>query len=162
MRRHVLAVAALLLAAAGAQAAGRAEVRYIAPERYADAGFGALELERTQRVLTSHFERLARRLPDGQVLRVDVTDVDLAGEVDTLALHRVRVLGQLPDAPRLGLKFELRQGERLLVQGEERLTDLAYLDHGRALRRDEPLAYEGRLLERWFDERFAKAAPAVR
>ena len=32
----------------------------------------------------THFERLARSLPDGQVLRVDITDVDLAGEVDTL------------------------------------------------------------------------------
>lgn len=162
MKRHVLAAAALLLAAAGAQAAGRAEVRYIAPEKFADAGFGALELERTQRVLTSHFERLAKRLPDGQVLRVDVTEVDLAGEVDTLAFHRVRVLGQLPDAPRLGLSYELRQGDQLLSRGNERLTDLAYLDHSRVLRRDEPLAYEGRLLERWFDQRFAKPAPTVR
>lgn len=159
MRHHVLAIAAVaLLGAAAAQASGRAEVRYVQPERYADAGFGAVEQERTQRVLTAHFDRLAQRLPDGQVLRVDVTDVDLAGEVDTLAFHRVRVLGQLPDAPRLGLKYELRQGEQVLAQGEERLTDLAYLDRSRGLRRDEPLPYEGRLLDRWFSERLAKPA----
>jgi hypothetical protein len=164
MNRTALAslVAAALMSVGAAQANGRAEVRYIAPETFADAGFGAVERERTQRVLTAHFDRLAKRLPDGQVLRVDITDVDLAGEIDSFVFHPVRVMGQLPDAPRLGLKFELRQGGQLLAQGEERLTDLAYLDRRISRRQDGPLLYEGRLLDQWFGQRFAPQLATVR
>ncbi len=151
-----------VLAAGAAQAVGRAEVRYVAPEKYADAGFGALERERTQQALTAHFNRLARHLPDGQVLRVDITDVDLAGEVDSFSMHRLRVMGQLPDAPRLGLRFELRQGEQLLAQGEDQLTDLMYLERRLNRRDDGPLVYEGRLLDQWFDTRIKTVASAVR
>ena len=165
MNRLPLIAAALLsgcLFAGAAHAVGRAEVRYVSPDTFADAGFGALEKERTQRALTAHFDRLARHLPDGQVLRVDVTDVDLAGEVDSFSMHRLRVMGQLPDAPRLGLKFELRQGDRLLAQGEEQLTDLMYLDRRIGRREDGPLVYEGRLLDQWFDTRIKTVASAVR
>ncbi len=159
MTRTALAatVLALLgsLSMGSAQAVGRAEVSFVKPETFSDAGFGAIERERTLKVLTQHFDRLAQRLPDGQVLKVAVTDVDLAGEVDTLAVHRIRVMGQLPDAPRLSLKFELLQGSQRVAQGEEQLIDMAYSLGSFRGRRDEPLAYEARMLERWFDERFA-------
>jgi hypothetical protein len=151
----VAAALALLATAGAAQAVGRAEVRYVQPERFSDAGFGAVERERTLEVLSRHFDRLAQRLPDGQVLSIAVTDVDLAGEVDTLALHRIRVMGQLPDAPRMSLKFELRQGSQLLAQGEDQLIDMAYQLGSFRGQRDGPLVYEARMLERWFDERFA-------
>jgi hypothetical protein len=150
------AAAATLLAAGSAQAVGRAEVSYVQPERFSDAGFGSVERERTLKVLSQHFDRLAKRLPDGQVLKVEVTDVDLAGEVDTLSVHRLRVMGQLPDAPRMNLKFELRQGSQVLAQGEEQLIDLAYsLGSLRMRHHTGPLPYEARMLERWFDERLA-------
>jgi Protein of unknown function (DUF3016) len=155
MFRTTLAIAATLLAVGSAQAVGRAEVTYVKPEQFSDAGFGSIERERTLKVLSGHFDRLAQRLPDGQVLKVDVTDVDLAGEVDTLYVHRIRVMGQLPDAPRLSLKFELRQGGQVLAQGEEQLTDLAYSLGNRRIRDTGPLPYEARMLERWFDERLA-------
>lgn len=166
MIRTLLAAASLSLlslAALGtAHAAGRLEVRYVEPEKFTDAGFGAVERERTQGLLTQRLERLARALPEGQLLRVEFTDVDLAGEVDTLSFHRVRVMGQLPDAPRLSLRYELRQGDTVLARGEERLSDVAYMSRSR-LRAgsDEPLVYEGRLLDDWFGQRIAKTA-AVR
>lgn len=156
MKSSVLVAAALALLGIGsAQAVGRAEVSFVQPERFSDAGFGTLERERTLKVLSQHFDRLAQRLPDGRVLKVAVTDVDLAGEVDTLALHRIRVMGQLPDAPRMTLKFELLQGGQPLAQGEEQLIDMAYQLGSFRGRRDGPLAYEARMLERWFDERIA-------
>lgn len=156
MFRSALAAAALALLATGsAQAVGRAEVSFVQPEKFSDAGFGALERERTLKMLAQHFDRLAQRLPDGRVLKVSVTDVDLAGEVDTLAVHRIRVMGQLPDAPRMSLKFELLQGDQPLARGEEQLIDMAYQFGQFRGRREEPLAYEARMLERWFDERIA-------
>jgi hypothetical protein len=148
-------VATGLLAAGAAQATGRAEVHYVAPDRFTDAGFGAVERERTQGLLTRQIERLASRLPDGQVLKVEITDVDLAGEVDSLGPHRLRVMGQLPDAPRLSLRFELTKDGQVVARGEEQLRDLSYLVRRSGLKAGEPLPYESRMLSEWFSTRFA-------
>ena len=153
----VTLAAVALLAAGTANATGRAEVRYIAPERFTDAGFGVLERERTQNLLTRQLEQLASRLPDGQVLKVEFTDVDLAGEVDSLSVHRLRVMGQLPDAPRLSLRFELTKDGQVVTRGEEQLRDLSYLVRRSGLRASDPLPYESRLLSEWFSTRFAAA-----
>lgn len=157
--RHVTLslLAAGVLTTGAAQATGRAEVHYVAPEQFTDAGFGSVERERTQNLLTRQIEQLARRLPDGQVLKVEVTDVDLAGEIDWMSPHRLRVMGQLPDAPRLTLRFELTKDGRMVAQGEERLSDLAYLMRRSGLRSDLALPYESRMLAEWFDTRFASA-----
>jgi hypothetical protein len=158
MRTSSIAAAAGLVAAVlastGVQAAGVAEVRYLQPERYTDAGFGSVERARTQALLTRQFERLAQRLPDGQRLQVTVTDVDLAGEVDAFSPHRLRVMGQLPDAPRLALRFELSQGGQLVARGEEELSDLGYLLRRSGLDRRDALPYENRMLAEWFEQRF--------
>lgn len=155
----LLSVAGLLavLAAGPAQAAGEAEVQYQQPERYTDAGFGIAERERTQALLTRQLERLAQRLPDGQRLKVTFTDIDLAGEVDAFSPHRLRVMGQLPDAPRLALRFELTQDGQVVARGEERLSDMAYLVRRSGLDSREALPYEMRLLSEWFEQRFAAA-----
>jgi hypothetical protein len=158
-----LALATLgLLSATSAHALGRAEVRYIDPDTFTDAGFGTLERERTQRLLANHIDRLAKRLPDGQVLKVDITDVDLAGEVDVFSFHRMRVMGEVPDAPRLKLRFELLDGAQVLASGEEQLSDLGYLWRRSGLRPSQPLPYESRMLETWFGERFGEQAAAGR
>lgn len=159
--RHIAihAVAALLaLAASLPAAAGRAEIRWAEPAHFADAGFGAREIERTQRVLGAHIERLAGRLPAGQTLAVEVRDVDLAGRLEMFAFDQLRVLGGAPDRPRLDLHFELRAGDAVLQRGDAVLTDLAYLHRGVGVRRGEPLEHERRLLDRWFDEQIAPAA----
>jgi hypothetical protein len=148
---------AVLGAAGGAAATGRVEVRYATAERFTDAGFGARELERTQRVLSNHLARLAAQLPDGQLLKVEVRDIDLAGELESVAFDRVRVLGRAPDRPRLDLRFELQADGRVLDQGEAVLTDLAYLERSVGPQRGEPLSHERRLLDEWFAERIAPA-----
>jgi hypothetical protein len=154
---HSLTALLLVLGCAGtAHATGRAEVSFGPSERFTDAGFGPREIERTQRVLTKHLERLAQKLPDGQVLKVQVHDIDLAGEPDTHVPDRVRVLGRAADSPRLDLRFELlASGGDVLKQGDVVLTDLAYLDHGVGIRRGEPLEYERRLLDEWFRDSVA-------
>lgn len=148
---------AALLALAPAHAAGVAEVQYQQPERFTDAGFGSAERERTQALLTRQLEQLAQRLPDGQRLKVTFTDVDLAGEIDNFSPHRLRVMGQLPDAPRLALRFELTQDGQVVARGEERLSDLAYLVRRSGLDQRAALPYETRLLSEWFEQRFAAA-----
>lgn len=152
----VLVLLVPLLAGLGsAHAAGRAEVNYVDPASFTDAGWGSLDRERTLAQLTAQFERLAQRLPDGQVLRVSVTDVDLAGEIDPFSFHPVRVLGEVPDAPRLALSYELRDGDRVLARGDDSLKDMGYLFRRSGLRGRDALPYESRMLDEWFGERFA-------
>lgn len=150
-------VCAAALLAAPAQASGVAEVRFAQPERFTDAGFGSVERDRTQARLTAQIEQLASRLPDGQRLHVTFTDIDLAGEIDAFGPHGVRVMGLLPDAPRLALRFELQQDGRAVARGSEELRDLAYLVRRSGLDSGSALPYESRLLTEWFDQRFAAA-----
>lgn len=145
-----------------AQAAGRAEVSYSDPQRFADAGFGAREIEHTQQTLTAHFERLARRLPDGQVLHVTVRDIDLAGELDMFFFDRVRVLGRVPDSPRLSLSFELRADGQVLRAGDDELRDIGYLHRLPWVGQGDALAHERRLLDSWFSQKVVAGSAAVR
>jgi hypothetical protein len=149
-------------AAASALAAGRADVGFTDPERFTDAGPNAVERERTQRLLREHIEHLAARLPDGQVLRVQVSDIDLAGVFDPFIDGGVRVVGRVADAPRITLRYTLSAGDRALASGEARLTDMAYLERGVGPHRGSPLEYERRLLDDWFAEQVLPKAQSVR
>lgn len=148
---------AAVMLAAPARANGVAEVRFLQPERFTDAGFGVVERDRTQARLTAQIEQLASRLPDGHRLHVTFTDIDLAGEIDAFGPQGVRVMGLLPDAPRLTLRFEWLQDGRVVARGSEELRDLAYLMRRSGLDSGAALPYESRLLTEWFDQRFAAA-----
>lgn len=154
----ILALVASSLAFAG----GRAEVRFIEPESFTDAGFGSLERGRHQQILSDHLDRLARGLPDGQVLRIDVLDIDLAGDVRPFWHERVRVTGLGADAPRLELRFTLLDGSHVVSTGEDRLLDLGYRDRLRYRRDDGALPYERRMLDHWFRDRLGQPLAALR
>lgn len=153
-----IAVAALL-AAAPARAAGLVEVSFKPVPELQDAGRDRWDGERNVKALAEHFQALARRLPDGQTLKVEVTDLDLAGEVrPTRRGGEVRVLTGRADWPSLTLRWTLSAGSRTLAQGDERITDMAYPLHPPRGRGDQPLAYERRLIDQWFDERVLAVA----
>jgi hypothetical protein len=152
---------ALSLAAAGmpAQATGSADVRYVQPEKFTDAGFGSFERERTLQSLAQHIEALAKRLPDGQTLRVEVLDVDLAGEVWPRGAHEVRILRGRADWPHMTLRYALLDGTRTVKAGETRLTDMSYLFTTPRVQQHGDLPYEKRMLDNWFKEEIAPTQP---
>jgi hypothetical protein len=158
------ATAAALLAAAAfaapaAHAAGKVVVNYLQPEQFADIGRSSWDRERTLKTLSSHFEALAARLPEGQTLRIEVTEVDLAGEIRPWGWHELRVMRGTVDWPTLGLRYTLQQGDRTLKSGEERISDMNYL-HSTLQPRDRAdtdMAYERRLVRRWFEATFTAA-----
>jgi hypothetical protein len=144
----------LALAAVPATAAGRVDVNFVEPETFGDVGWGSVDRERNLQVLAQHFQALAARLPDTQTLRVEVLDVDLAGEPRPGAIQDFRVVRGGADWPAITLRYVLDDRGSVLASGEERVTDMNYLfsrtvgsDHG-------PLPYERRLIQRWFQERF--------
>ena len=154
LRAAAAALAATLLAGA-AHAAATVEVRYVEPDNFADIGRSSWDRERTLNALTEHLQKLGRALPDGQTLRLDVTDIDLAGDIRPWGWQEARVLRGQADWPQIKLRYTLTEGERTLSSGEARLSDLAYMQtlSGRD-RPGETLAVEKRMVRRWFAETF--------
>ena len=154
--KKVLLAIALLVAAASAQAAGRVEVRWVKPELFSDIGHIRWQRDSTLQALGDFMQQLGQRLPDGQTLQIEVTDVDLAGELDRSSWHETRVLRGGADLPRISLRYTLQADGRSVKTGEASLADLNYL--GPPLlppSRQVELAYEKQMLERWFRETFA-------
>jgi len=153
--------AALLLTAAlcctgPAFAAVTVQVEFLTPERYADAGSFGREREGNLQHLAAHLQRLAEKnLADGQSLRIEVLDVDLAGRSRPLGTRSdVRLLEGGADWPRISLRYVLESPGDAAQRGEDQLADLNYLGRRLAALRDEPLPYEKALLDAWFERRF--------
>lgn len=151
MHKHLVALA-LALSALSPQAGAQAGVQIkLAAElnSYADFGESAWERERNARDLEQIFKSLASLLAPGQTLSVEVLDVNLAGELEWFrGLDRIRVMRDI-GWPMIELRFTLRQGSTVLRQGQERVSDVAYLAQSRWAEGHEPLAYERRMLTRW-------------
>jgi len=156
--RPTAITAALGVATLAAQAAGTVEVNFVDPERYSDIGRDNLDREHAMDVLQRHLKALGTKLPDGQTLKLDVLDVDLAGE---LRLQRrgdeKRVLKGSADFPRMSIRYTLTAGDQTLKSGEDKLADMAYLHHGGRLPDLRALDYELRMVDEWFGKTFASA-----
>ncbi len=160
MPKTLLALLPAALLCAGLAQAGTVVVSYENPERYTDVG-PRRDAESVQKTLTTHLEALAaQRLPASQTLRMTITDIDLAGEIPVASfrLHDVRVMGRHPDWPRISLRYSLQEGDRVLAQGSETISDMAYLMRSSQRNGNRQLPYEQRLLSDWFDHRFGRAA----
>ena len=147
------AVATALLATTlqPAQAAGTVHVRWIEPARFADAGRGTVDRERTLQALAEHLKSRAAWLPEGQTLTLEVTEVDLAGELEPWGWQALRVLRGRVDWPRLTLRYTLSTSGRAMKTGEAQLSDMSYS----ARRQDQPLGAEKHLLDQWLRAEFA-------
>lgn len=156
--RHRLIQTAVSFALASmpvvATAAGTVEVNFIEPARFSDTGFGQAETERTVEALRRHLQAYAARLRDGHTLRVEVLDVDRAGNETRPGSNRRVLLGGA-DAPSIQLRYTLQAEGRTLTSGEERLTDLDYLGSRATKQVSGDYGYELRLLDEWFAERIA-------
>ena len=140
----------LALLPAAAQAAGRVEVAWIEPDSYRDAGPTPWERERVLQALGAHLGQWSRALPDGQTLRLEVTDLDLAGDIKPFAWQDTRVLRGGADWPQMSLRYTLQADSRTLKSGEVRLSDMAYT----FARRSDTLGYEKAMIDRWFRQEF--------
>lgn len=152
------ALAALVALAAGGVHAATAEVRFLDPDKFSDAGPDPRSREDVQRGLAAHLQTLASALPASQGLEIEVLDIDLAGELKPFkrAWPDVRVMRGAADWPHIRLRFTLRDGGQVITAGEAHVSDMNYLmsRHFPGARDDDTLRYEKRMLSSWFDERF--------
>ncbi len=140
-----------LFAVAPAHAAGKLELQFIAPDQFSDIGRGGYDRDRNLKSLTDYLQTLVAQLPDGQTLKLEVLDVDLAGELRPRAGQEIRVLRGAADWPQMSLHYTLTQNGATLKAGDAKLSDMAYMNHPRG--RDAALgelAYDKRMLQDWF------------
>jgi hypothetical protein len=150
MLRSCITLCALAALATGAAAAGKVNLKWVEPDRFSDIGFSARDRELALQTLAEHFDHLARRLPDGQTLKIDVTDLNLAGEVRMRPQGDIRVLKNRADWPTMELSYTLEAEGRAVKSGQVRLSDMGY---GFSQRTDS-LGYEKRMIDRWFKTEF--------
>ena len=152
---------AMAWACSSVLAAGNVQVAYVQPEKFADIGITPRDREDTLKQLTKHFEVLAERyLADGQRLKVEVLDVDMAGEIrpSIRVGHDVRIVKGEADWPIIKMRYALEAPGQAARGGESTLADMGYARRTRQMREDEPLHYERRMLDEWFAAQFGPAA----
>lgn len=144
-----VAVAGVLMSAPGHAGV---IVRAVNPEHYRDGN--ATDADEFRRL----FERLARHyLPAGANLRIDILDIDRAGEVEPwrARLEHTRVMrGVTPPAIRLRYVLDGKGVKR--QSGEETVVDMNYQMNYSVRASGERLGYEKAMLTDWFVRRFGR------
>jgi Protein of unknown function (DUF3016) len=149
-RRFGLALVALSTGLVGSavQAAGTVSVSFVEPARFRDVRDAHLQSAANLATLRRHIEEAAAPyVANGQSLRVEVTEVDLAGEVvHGGPAQPVRVMRGSADWPRIELRYMLEAPDRAPVAGRAQVQDMAYLHRAGGLRLGIDLPYERRML----------------
>lgn len=146
------------------EALRRVEVIWVNPSDYSDIRPSNQSRrrfkERTFQDLESHLEKLARRLPEGQRLKLSVTNLDLAGQVWPAHMaglgfgSDVRLIERV-DIPRMNFNYELLDSTGNVIKaGEEKLKDMAFQERAAARYRNETLYYEKTMIKDWFVDNF--------
>lgn len=153
---------ALMAFAAGVHA--DVQVKFVEPEKFSDIkdnnGFKQMDLLKD---IEAHLvEQAAKHLP-GRDVRIQVTDVDLAGEVEPFGNHMqwLRVMRSVT-LPSIAIRYEVRDGDKIVQQGETRLRDMNYQDGFNPYSAGDPLRAEKRMIDRWFKDEFNPSVAAGR
>jgi hypothetical protein len=135
-------------------------VTFVAPEKYVDMPFSYYEKDRVKAELKTHFEKLGGTLPAGEDFKVEILNVDLAGERD----HRpgapmdLRILRGGADWPRIEVRYSVESQGKVLTSGTTNISDMNYLQTFSQYSRNDFLRYEKRMIDKWFKESVMGAA----
>lgn len=153
---RTLALAGLTALAPLSATAGQAVVTFSNPETFTD--FPDMDSDRQEliRKMADHFIKQAARLPATQELKIEVLDVDLAGDVRPgFRFPRdIRVVRGRTDWPAMNIRFTLTENGRVIQSGEERLDDKAFLQRSNRYYPDDALRYEKKMVDDWMRKRF--------
>jgi hypothetical protein len=158
-----LVLAGVVFAAAGSASAA-VTVTFANPDNFRDMPFAPSDRAEVLKELTEHFERLGKDLPPGHDLRVEVLDLDLAGELrpNFRGHNDIRILRGGADWPRMEVRYTLESNGQVVSRGEDALSDMMYLNRSPRYADHDNLRYEKRMIEDWFKQKFAAPKAARR
>lgn len=141
---------------------GHVDVRWTDPAQFSDIRHSGNRWQASRGnwvvQLAEHLrESAAKRLPAGQTLEVEITDIRRAGMYEPwqgIRLQDVRILrDHYP--PRMELRFRLLgEDGSVLAQGERALVDAGFLMRSSSFGDSDPLRYEKAMVDRWLREEF--------
>jgi len=145
-----LALSAVLLASAAASAA--VTINFVKPETYPDMPFSPVERDATLKEIGDYFTKLGQNLPEGTDLRIEVLDLDLAGNLEPSRRGNsdLRIMRGGADWPRMKLHYAIESGGKVIKDGDAQLQDMDYQAHASRLTDGDPLRYEKRMIDDWF------------
>ena len=136
------------------------DVTFTSPETYVDAGLrregGAQAREIALKTIREQLVTLGERyLAPNQTLKIEVLDIDLAGEIEWW--HGPYDIRYMRDYtwPKIRLRYTLEEGGQPIRSAEETVSDPSYQMNIIATRSGEVMPYEKEMLARWFRSRFA-------
>jgi Protein of unknown function (DUF3016) len=159
-RMRTLCLSAALLATISA-ARAEVDVTFTAPEKYVDAALhrerGAKAREVALRTIREELVALGQRyMAPNQTLKIEVLDVDLAGEIEWWhGPYDIRFLRDYT-WPKIKLRYTLEEGGQTIRSGEEMVSDPSYQMSSVITRSGDVMPYEKEMLARWFRSRFAR------
>ncbi|GAA0374553.1 hypothetical protein GCM10009092_43480 [Bowmanella denitrificans] len=167
--RSLLLATTLMSVSGVSLAKADVEINWQDPDRYTDvhpANESRVKFrERTFAEIQEYVEKLAEKLPDGQKLQLNVTNLDLAGQVwpgSFVGLNSpsdVRLIKRI-DIPRMKFDYKLLDASGEQIKGEEvDLKDMSFQDRVNPLFNSESLRYEKNMIREWFNEAFADILP---
>lgn len=185
MKLHCLACALLLAAVAFPASAGvrnvtdpdaprslpvdgGVDVRWTDPAQFSDIRYSGNRREAARgdwvAQLAAHLrDRALKRLPPGERLEVEITDIRRAGTYEPWhgpQFDDVRIMRDLYP-PRMALRFERVAADgRVIDAGERELVDGAYLMRSSIIGASDPLRYEKAMIDRWLRDELQRPVAA--
>lgn len=157
MRIPRLLVAALLAAGSISLAhAANVVVTYGDPDRFTDARDRSSAPATVMKELEQFLKKMGDKyLPASASLKIEILDLDRAGRARMP--DDIRVMNGKADFPCVDMRHTLELDGKAGQSKRERVCDMDYLTTiGSRGDSGDPLVYEKRMLEAWFQERFAR------
>ncbi len=112
--------------------------------------------ERTFSNLEKHFAKMAEDLPKEQVLKITITDVDLAGSTNSAGIHRTRIVKDIY-FPRMNFSYQLVDADGKEIKADTVVVkDMNFMHNTSIKYRNKALGYEKKMLDDWFSETFSE------
>ena len=150
MTKPLLAAALALLASGAAWA--DVSVTFVKPEEFIDMPRSPIDRERLQQDFARYFASLNKQLPAGRNLKIEVLDIDLAGQTwpRRSGGEDIRIMRGGADWPRMHLRYTLEENGQLLRSGDEQLSNMNYQQRMGRHSDSDPLRYEKQMIDEWF------------
>lgn len=137
--------------------AGEVKVNWGKLDDFTEINPGHETKEHFRERLTKEFEdvfaALAKKLPDGYQLTVNISDIDLAGDIRpgaSFSVSQIRIMREIY-WPRMNFSYELKNPQQeVIAQAKEELRDMDYLHKVRIPSGRTSFEYEEKMLNDWF------------
>jgi hypothetical protein len=162
MRIHRLLIFLPALACIAPASHAAVTVTYGDPDGFTDAGDRNSDPRKVMLALERRLKELGERyLSPRTDLGIEVLDLDRAGRPRMNLPTEIRVVNGKGDMPCIDLRYTLAADGKAPQSRRERVCDPRFLEPlGPGYDSHDPLVYEKRMLDRWFQERFVKGATA--